>query len=62
MHFDHKPGAVLQIDFAGDNLHYVDKVTGEIKDCPVLVCVFHTVTTCTLRRLLRQSRIAYLQP
>jgi len=36
MHFDHKPGAVLQIDFAGDNLHYVDKVTGEIKDCPYL--------------------------
>ena len=39
MHFDHEPGAVLQVDFAGDNIHYVDRGTGEIIDCPVLVCV-----------------------
>lgn len=38
MHFEHIPGAVLQVDFAGDNLSYINKSTGEIIECPVLVC------------------------
>jgi transposase len=39
MHFEHKPGERLQIDFAGKKLSYVDQSTGEIIACPVLVCV-----------------------
>lgn len=40
MHFEHRPGEKLQIDFAGKPLTYVDPSTGEIISCPVLVCVF----------------------
>ena len=39
MHFDHKPGERVQIDFAGKHLSYIDNLTGEIISCPVLVCV-----------------------
>ncbi len=39
MHFDHRPGEYLQIDFAGKPLYIVDRQTGEIIPCPVLVCV-----------------------
>jgi transposase len=38
MHLEHRPGEYLQIDFAGKELEYVDKDTGEIINCPVLVC------------------------
>lgn len=38
MHFEHKPGARIQIDFAGKHLTYIDRSTGEIITCPVLVC------------------------
>ena len=39
MHFEHSPGAKAEIDFAGKKLCYVDKYSGEIIECPVLVCV-----------------------
>ncbi len=39
MHFTHRPGEYLQIDFAGKKLSYVDTSTGELIACPVLVCV-----------------------
>lgn len=39
MHFNHKPGEQMQVDFAGDKLHYVDRDTGEVVPCEVLVCV-----------------------
>lgn len=39
MHFDHEPGRLLEIDFAGDKLHYVDTSTGELIECPVFVAV-----------------------
>ncbi len=39
MHFDHKPVDVMMVDFAGDNLNYVDKVSGELISCPVFVAV-----------------------
>lgn len=39
MHFEHKPGERVQVDFAGSELSYVDKSTGEVISCPVLVCV-----------------------
>lgn len=38
MRFEHHPGEVLQVDFAGDNMSYIDRQTGEIIACPMLVC------------------------
>jgi transposase len=39
MHFEHKAGERVQIDFAGKPLYYTDTTSGEIISCPVLVCV-----------------------
>lgn len=39
MHFDHQPGEMLQVDFAGDELHYIEASTGELVKCPVFVAV-----------------------
>ncbi len=38
MHFTHRPGEQLQVDFAGDKLGYVDRSTGEWIPCEMLVC------------------------
>ena len=38
MHFLHRAGEFLQVDFAGKELHYIDLQTGEIISCPVLIC------------------------
>lgn len=37
MQMHHLPGEELQIDFAGDKLHYTDRETGEVVPCEVLV-------------------------
>lgn len=39
MHFSYEPGRLLQVDFAGDKLYYVDRQSGELIYCPVLVCI-----------------------
>lgn len=39
MHFEHEPGKLLQVDFAGDMLHYVETDSGELIACPVFVAV-----------------------
>ena len=39
MHFEHKPAEVMMVDFAGDNISYVDKASGEVISCPVFVGV-----------------------
>jgi len=39
MHFEHEPGRMLQVDFAGDMLAYVDAESGEVIQCPVFVAV-----------------------
>jgi transposase len=38
MHFEHSPAELMEFDFAGDLLSYIDLQTGEIIRCPVLVC------------------------
>lgn len=35
----YKPGEVMMVDFAGDTIAYINKDTGELQECPVLVCV-----------------------
>ncbi len=39
MHFEHIAGHKAEIDFAGQKMSYVDRHTGEIVYCPVLVGV-----------------------
>lgn len=39
MYFTHRPAEQLLVDFAGDTLHYVNRKTGELISCQVLVCV-----------------------
>jgi transposase len=39
MHFEHDPAKMLQVDFAGDKLHYTDRSTGELIECPVFIGV-----------------------
>lgn len=39
MHLVHDPAAMVMVDFAGDKMHYVDKTTGELIYCTVLVAV-----------------------
>ncbi|RAJ19095.1 IS21 family transposase, partial [Pedobacter cryoconitis] len=39
MHFEHEPAKVLQVDFAGDKLHYVDPLSGEFIECDVFIAV-----------------------
>lgn len=39
MHFDHRPGEYMQLDFAGKPLYVTDQKTGEMTPHPVLVCV-----------------------
>ncbi len=36
---DHTPGEVMQADFAGKQMHWVDRHSGEVYSCEVLVCV-----------------------
>lgn len=38
MHLTHQAGHILQVDFAGKRMHYIDIQTGEIISCPVLIC------------------------
>lgn len=38
--FSHQPGEKIEIDFAGDPLGYIDKQTGEVVYCPVLITAF----------------------
>jgi transposase len=39
MHFVHQPAELLEVDFAGAKLHYIDANTGEVIECPVLIGV-----------------------
>lgn len=57
MHLEHKPGDCLQIDFAGDKLSYVDKQSGEIISCPVLVCTMPFSSFTYLEALSNQSQV-----
>ncbi len=39
MHIVHTPASMVMVDFAGDKMSYVDRSTGEVISCPVLVAV-----------------------
>jgi transposase len=59
LHFVHRPGETLQIDFAGGKLGYVEPSTGEWIVCEVLVCALpfsHYIYVEALRSQ-RQERL-----
>ena len=56
MHLVHRPADVLQVDFAGDKLEYVNKETGEIISCPVLVCTLPFSSYTYIEALPNQSQ------
>jgi transposase len=39
MHLVHIPAAMVMVDLAGDKMQYVDRATGELITCPMLICV-----------------------
>ena len=39
MHLNHKPGEIMQGDWAGDTAEVIDNITGEILDVYVFVAV-----------------------
>ena len=39
MHLDHEAGEILEVDFTGKKLSYVDETTGEVIDCDSLITV-----------------------
>jgi transposase len=49
-HNTYSPGELLEIDFAGKKMSYVDRATGEVVECPVLVCT------------LPYSSFSYIEP
>lgn len=49
-HNTYAPGELTEIDFAGKKMSYVDRTTGEIVECPVLVCT------------LPYSSFSYIEP
>jgi len=59
MHFDHRPGEYMQVDFAGKPLYIVDRQTGEMIPCPVLVCVL-PFSNCPYIEALASARQEHL--
>lgn len=57
MHLEHQSGDVLQIDFAGDMLHYINVLTNEKVKCPVLVCTMPFSAFCYVEALPDMSQI-----
>jgi transposase len=49
-HNTYAPGELFELDFAGKKMSYVDRATGEVVECPVLVCT------------LPYSSFSYIEP
>jgi len=56
MHLEHKPGDVLQMDFAGDKLFYFDTSDHRKVYCVVLVCALPFSSFCYAEALLDMSQ------
>jgi transposase len=50
LHLNYQPGERMEVDFAGEEMTYIDSSTGEVIRCPVLVCI------------LPYSGFTYLEP
>ena len=52
----HLPGERLEIDFAGKSLSYVNQSSGEIVNCPVLVCTLSYSAYCYVEPLVSSTQ------
>ncbi len=59
--FDHYPGEKLMVDFAGSKLSYINKSTGEIIDCEVLVTAFPFSSYIYLEALVSQRQEHFIR-
>ena len=53
----HKPGEVMQVDFAGKKMRWVDIYTAEVHECEVLVAVFPH-SQCTFAIALPSQKVS----
>jgi len=60
-HNTYTPGELTEIDFAGKKMYYVNRSTGEIVECPVLVCTL-PYSSMSYVEPLRSSRLEHLVP
>ena len=56
MHFEHKPGEKIMVDFAGKTMYYVNKDTGEEIKCQVFVAVFPYSNYCYVEAVHSQRQ------
>lgn len=56
MHFEHEPAASMMFDFAGDKIAFVDRDTGELVKCTVLVCTLPFSGYTYVEALLKANR------
>ena len=61
MVLSHQPGEAFQIDFAGTDLSYIDRLTGEIISSPVLSCSL-PFSSLTYYDPLESTRMEHLVP
>jgi len=60
-HEEKEPGKTIEIDFSGKSLSYVDIITGEIIECPTLVCSW-AYSNLTYVEPLKLARLEFLIP
>ncbi|MDP3012845.1 MAG: winged helix-turn-helix transcriptional regulator, partial [Candidatus Subteraquimicrobiales bacterium] len=60
MHFEHEPAAMMMFDFAGDKIPLIDKYTGEIIKCPVLVCTLPFSANTYIEAMISANRLNLL--
>jgi transposase len=60
-HNTYMPGELTEMDFAGQKMHYVERLTGEIVECPVFVCTL-PYSSLSYVEPLRSSRLEHLVP
>ena len=56
MHFEHEPAVSMMFDFAGDKIAFVDRETGEMIKCTVLVCTLPFSGYTYVEALLKANR------
>ncbi len=60
MHINHKPGEVMEVDWAGQPAHLVDTDTGEIIDVPVFVAVLPYSGYAYAEAFISQDQAAWI--
>ena len=60
-HNIYTPGELTEVDFAGKKMSYIERTTGEVVECPVLVCTM-PYSSFSYVEPLSTSRLGHLVP